>query len=93
MIQPAKLRTVSVSNFKAHCTEELRSVEEEGTQLAITRHGKVIAMVEPPKVSPLKTLGTMRGSAADLVTIPDAADLVKPAWADEDWDMLQDEPE
>jgi len=92
MISDEAIRVLSVSNFKAHCTEELRSVEEDGTKLAITRHGKVIAMVEPPKLSPIKTLGEMMGSAAHLVTIPESADLDEPAWEEEEWDMLQDDP-
>lgn len=93
MITEEEVRVLSVSNFKAHCTEELRSVEEDGTKLAITRHGKVIAMVEPPKLSPLKTIGEMMGSAAHLVTIPEDTDLNEPSWDEEEWEMLQDSPQ
>ena len=92
MITEEEVRVLTVSNFKAHCTEELRSVEEEGTKLAITRHGKVIAMVEPPKLSPIKTLGEMMGRAAHLLTVHETKDLDEPAWEDEEWEMLQDQP-
>ena len=44
-----KVRTISVTDFKAHCTEQLRTVEKDGVSLAVTRHGKVIALVRQPE--------------------------------------------
>ena len=41
-------RLISVSEFKAHCAEKLRTVATEGCALQITRHGKIIAVVERP---------------------------------------------
>ena len=42
-------KQISVSEFKAHCAEELRAVEIEDHALQITRHGKIIAVVENPR--------------------------------------------
>lgn len=80
-------KSISVSEFKAHCTEELRSVEEKGTRLVITRHGKTIALVEPPRDEPLRPLGELMGSAEGLIAIRGDADLDESAWSDDDWTM------
>ena len=37
--------TFTVTDFKAHCLELLRLVEEGGEALEITRHGHVVARV------------------------------------------------
>ena len=47
--QPLPSRIISVTEFKGRCTEQLRDVEEQGVTLHITRHGKRVATVEPPK--------------------------------------------
>ena len=44
----APAKTLSITEFKAHCTEELRLVEESGERIAITRHGKTIAFASGP---------------------------------------------
>ena len=41
--------TISISEFKATRSELLRAVEERGLTLQITRHGKVVATVTPPR--------------------------------------------
>ncbi|HIG31722.1 MAG TPA: type II toxin-antitoxin system Phd/YefM family antitoxin [Verrucomicrobiales bacterium] len=84
-------RTISVTDFKAHCTEELRAVEEKGIRLVITRHGKTIAVVEPPTQYPLRTLGELMGSAASLIEISKGAGLDTQTWSNEDWVMHVDE--
>jgi len=35
------VKQVPVSEFKAHCSEKLRAIEEGAFTLEITRHGKV----------------------------------------------------
>ena len=40
---------MAVSEFKAKCTHVLRDVATEYMTVEITNHGKVIAVVEPPK--------------------------------------------
>jgi prevent-host-death family protein len=38
---------VSVTEFKAHCLDVIRQVEQEGTAVDLTRHGKVVARLVP----------------------------------------------
>lgn len=38
---------VSVSEFKAHCLDFINKVEEGGSSLNLTRHGKVVARLIP----------------------------------------------
>jgi antitoxin (DNA-binding transcriptional repressor) of toxin-antitoxin stability system len=37
---------LGVSEFKAHCTEEIRAVEKGDTVIEPTRHGKKVALVK-----------------------------------------------
>jgi len=64
------VRQVSISEFKAHCTEEIRAVEKGGVILQVTRHGKPVATIEPshaPSSVPLATwLGSGRGNVTAL---------------------------
>lgn len=87
-------KTISVSQFKTHCTEELRDVEERGVILQITRHGKIVATVSPPKPdSP--ALAEWIGAGEHLCKAPDEviASLDEPTWQPGDWNMeSEDEP-
>lgn len=38
---------VSVTEFKAHCLDVIRQVEQDGTAIDLTRHGKVVARLVP----------------------------------------------
>ncbi len=38
---------VSVTEFKAHCLDVIRQVEQEGTAVDLTRHGRVVARLVP----------------------------------------------
>lgn len=38
---------LSVTDFKAHCLDVIRQVEQDGTAVDLTRHGKVIARLVP----------------------------------------------
>ena len=44
--------TLTVTDFKSHCLELLRLVEEGGEALEITRHGHVVARVIAASRSP-----------------------------------------
>jgi len=85
-----KPKTIGISEFKAHCTEQLRAVEEQGITLEITRHGKIVAVVEPPKPeSP--SIAEWIGSGAGLMK-EGAADLFdKPTWEPGEWNMEKDD--
>ena len=38
---------ISVTEFKQHCLEIVRKVEQTGKPVAITRRGRVVAQLEP----------------------------------------------
>ena len=38
---------ISITEFKHRCLEIVRRVEESGEVVAITRHGRVVAQLEP----------------------------------------------
>jgi antitoxin (DNA-binding transcriptional repressor) of toxin-antitoxin stability system len=47
--------TVSVSEFKLHCLDVIRRVEQEGTAVDLTRRGKVVARLVPTAATSLGT--------------------------------------
>lgn len=56
------MKTVLISNFKTHCIQLLKDVNEHGEPLLITIRGKPIARVEPVGQSNAKrVLGALRG--------------------------------
>jgi hypothetical protein len=76
---------VAVSEFKAKCTIFFRSVEELNETIEITRRGKIIAVVQPPRkdnVNPTEFLDCLQGSIS-----------FAPNWeaplGDEDWDACR----
>lgn len=42
---------ISVKQFKHHCLEIIRRLEQTGTPIAITRRGKAVAQLHAPMVS------------------------------------------
>lgn len=92
MIGPGpKIRTINVSAFAARCSEHLRTVEEEGITLAITRHGKVVAQVNPSSCQPEgrtapKNLKEFMGSLKGQIFFASDSALDEPAFDTEDWE-------
>ncbi len=41
------INAVSVTEFKAHCLDVIRRVEQDGTAVDLTRHGKAVARLVP----------------------------------------------
>jgi prevent-host-death family protein len=80
-------KQISVSEFKAHCTEEIREVEKGDTILELTRHGKKVAVVKSiNNADAAPDLAGWIGSGKGTVTFgpnysPDA-----PAWDSDDWE-------
>ena len=91
-IEKSPARTLSVTEFKAHCTEELRIVEETGERIAITRHGKTIAFVEAVELAQPKTIGDIIGSLDGSVVFHEDGDLEGPAIPFDDWSMHGENP-
>lgn len=75
--------TISASEFKAKCLDILKRLGERRlSKVTVTRRGKPVAELIPPRESVASTssiIGSMKGS----VIIPPGLDLTKPAF---DWD-------
>jgi prevent-host-death family protein len=58
-------KEILISEFKAHCTAELKRVHRTGQPLIVTLRGKPIARVESirPQGEPAVKLGSKRGKA------------------------------
>jgi prevent-host-death family protein len=46
------IQAISVTEFKSHCLDLIRRVEQEGTAVELTRHGKVVARLVPTASAP-----------------------------------------
>ncbi len=81
------VRQISISEFKAHCTEEIRSVEKGDLILELTRHGKTVAVVNSAHASPsAPTLADWVGSGKGTVAFAPRYDPANPAFDPEDWE-------
>ena len=72
------MRTVILSEFKAHCIALLREAQRTNEPLVVTRRGKPLARIEPlQEPSPKRRLGSQRGkltSRGDIVHADFSAD-------------------
>jgi len=55
--------SISVSEFKTHCLDLIRQVDQAGDAVELTRHGKVVARLIPtaPAVQGTPTWQRLRG--------------------------------
>jgi prevent-host-death family protein len=64
-----------VTEFKAHCLDMIRQVEQAGASVELTRHGRVVARVVPmmpvaqgaPSWLRLRGAGTLRATPEESV--------------------------
>lgn len=77
-------KQLSITEFKAHCTAEIRAVEQGRTVVELTRHGKTVALVTPPPAA--KSVAEWIGSGKGSVTYAPHYDPAAPAFAPEDWE-------
>lgn len=85
-------KQISVSEFKAHCTEKLRAVEMEDCALQITRHGKIIAVVKKPRTTETglpKDWSDYLGKLSDTAKFSEDYNPTEPAWSEDEWEMNQ----
>jgi len=71
---------VSKSNFKAHALEIMRDVEETGSEVVITAHGRpalVVSKYTSKETSPLELL---RGSVIEFISPTDPV-------AEDEWEL------
>jgi prevent-host-death family protein len=80
-------KQISVSEFKAHCTEEIRAVEKGDTILELTRHGKKVAVVRSTDASEAAPdLEAWIGSGKGTVTFGPNYKADAAAWDSSDWE-------
>lgn len=80
-------RKIPISEFKAHCTELLRSVENGEPPIQITRHGKVIGRFTKEEDTKPQTVAEWIGSGCGTATFSPDYDPEAPAFDDDEWDM------
>ena len=65
--------TVSVSDFRANCGPMLEAVRE-GQEIVITKNGRPVAEVRPPRSPRDERTGSLFGFCRDIIAIPDGFD-------------------
>ena len=79
------METMAISKFKATCLAALERVRRTGQPLVVTKLGKPIAEIIPPRIAESdrdKLFGLMQGTGRIL------GDIVGPAVDPEDWDAV-----
>jgi hypothetical protein len=85
-------RQLTLSDFAAHCVEEIRSLQEENTVIEILSSGKVVALLSPPPAPAMEgTLADWMGGGAGLMSFGPNYDPEAPAFADDDWESMPEE--
>lgn len=79
------VRQISISELKAHCTEQIRAVERDGVVLHVTRHGKHVATIRPGGAEAFALAGSGREAVTMLRDDPVTA--TAPAWQDKAQDV------
>jgi len=82
------MEAIAISRFKATCLEILERVRRTGKPVLVTRFGKPVAEVVPPRATkrPKHWLGSTAGTARII------GDVVSPASDESDWEALNDVP-
>ncbi len=64
--------TITATEFKARCLELMDRVYQTGESIVITKRGKPVSRLTPPKIPVKKTnfLGCMEGQLGELANLP-----------------------
>jgi antitoxin (DNA-binding transcriptional repressor) of toxin-antitoxin stability system len=79
------METIAVSKFKATCLAVLQRVRRTGRPVRVTRFGKAVADVVPPRAPEAE--GGWVGAMAGRAEI--TGDVVSPVTADSEWKALR----
>ena len=77
-----EVASVPVSQFRANLSQMLDELGEVYKEITLTRNGKVIAHILPPKY----LVPSFEGRYADIIHIPDGVDIDKLSAFDDDWE-------
>lgn len=84
-------RQVPVTDFKAHCTEYLRAVENGEDSIQITRHGKVVAkLMKSDSTDGFQSVSEWIGGGRGTVVFSPNYDPHAPAFEDDEWELNKD---
>lgn len=80
------INEITISKFKATCLAVLDKVKRTGQPVLVTKHGKPIAMIDPPPPPERKAswLGAFKSKGKIC------GDIVSPAAPETDWQVLHD---
>lgn len=70
-----KEKTVAAGEFKTHCLQLMDEVNEQGTEITITKHGRPVARLVPTERK-LRTPHELYGAMAGMAVI--TGDIVAP---------------
>jgi prevent-host-death family protein len=80
-----QIEVMTISKFKATCLSVLDKVKKTGKPVMITRHGKPIAVIDPPPVPKKKKSWIGSFKSKGKIT----GDILTPVIDDDDWHVLQ----
>ena len=86
------MRTMAAGEFKAKCLAVMDEVQASGQSIRITKRGKVVAWLTPPKEepSPESTVESIFGSLRELATIVgDPDEWIAPIVPESEWEHLK----
>lgn len=82
------MRQISISEFKAHCAEEILQLEKSEVVLELTRHGKTVALVQSPAAAAsAPSLKDWVGSGKGTVTFAPDYDSSTTAFGPDEWEF------
>ena len=84
MVQSA-MEQIAISKFKATCLAVLENVRRSGEPVLVTRFGKPVAEIVPPRSAEIqrRQLGRMAGTGRII------GDIISPAADEADWEALK----
>ena len=59
-----RIRTISATEFKAHCLALMDEVRRTGVEIVITKHGRAVARLVAPEGAIPSTYGWLSGTVA-----------------------------
>ena len=84
-------RQLNLSDFAAHCLEEIQTVQDGDTVIELLSSGKVVAVLSPPpQEEQAGTLADWMGRGAGLMRYGPNYDPAAPAFDPEDWEAFQE---
>lgn len=82
----SQIDVITISKFKATCLAVLDSVKKTGRPVLVTRHGKPIAMIDPPPPPQKKESWIGSFKSKGKIT----GDIMAPAVSENEWHAMNE---